>query len=61
LEEQIKTTALYKPGPQARYLVVKMVELEKSIQEVLSKLTSQLVSIEKKVDGNTANLSTVRE
>jgi hypothetical protein len=61
LEEQIKTTALNKPGPQGRYLVVKMAELEKSVQEVLSKLTSQLASIEKKVDGNATNLSTVRE
>jgi hypothetical protein len=30
-EKKIKTAATYKPGPQARFLVNKMAELEKSI------------------------------
>jgi hypothetical protein len=38
-----------------------MVETEEGIQEALSWLTSQLESIEKKVDGNTLNLRTVYE
>jgi CII-binding regulator of phage lambda lysogenization HflD len=53
--------ASYKPGPQARYLVHKMMESEKSIHEALSRLTSQLVTIERKVDSNTTDLGQVRE
>jgi CII-binding regulator of phage lambda lysogenization HflD len=53
--------ASYKPGPQARYLVDKMMESEKSIHEALSRLTSQLVTIERKVDSNTTDLGQVRE
>jgi CII-binding regulator of phage lambda lysogenization HflD len=51
----------YKPGPQARYLVDKMMESEKSIHEALSRLTSQLVTIERKVDSNTTDLGQVQE
>jgi CII-binding regulator of phage lambda lysogenization HflD len=53
--------ASYKPGPQARYLVDKMMESEKSIHEALSRLTSQLVTIERKVDSNTTDLGQVQE
>jgi CII-binding regulator of phage lambda lysogenization HflD len=53
--------ASYKPGLQAHYLVDKMMESEKSIHEALSRLTSQLVTIERKVDSNTTDLGQVRE
>jgi hypothetical protein len=36
-----------------------MAEMEKGIQEVLSRLTSQLESIEKKVDDTTVELGMV--
>jgi hypothetical protein len=51
--------APYKPGPQAHYLVDKMAESEKNIQDVLSWLTSQLASIEKKVGNMAVGLSKV--
>jgi hypothetical protein len=61
LEEEIKTVVDYKPGLQARFLIDRMAESEKSLHEALSKLTSQLPFIEKKVDGNSTDLGTVRE
>jgi hypothetical protein len=60
-EEEIKTAVLYKPGPQACFLVDKMVELEKSIQEVLVKLFAHLEVIERKVDSRVADLGKVQE
>jgi septation ring formation regulator EzrA len=53
--------APYKPGPQAHYLVDKRAESEKNIQDVLSWLTSQLASIEKKVGSMAVGLSKVQE
>jgi hypothetical protein len=44
-----------------RYLVGMMSKLEKSIHEVLSRMTSQLVADERKVDSNAANLGQVWE
>jgi hypothetical protein len=46
----------YKPGPQARFLIDKMVESQKQLQEALSKLAAQLDLIERKVDTNTVEL-----
>jgi DNA anti-recombination protein RmuC len=53
--------ASFKLGPQARYLVKKMTEWEKNIHEVMSRLTSQLVAIECKVDSNAADMGQVQE
>jgi hypothetical protein len=61
LEEEIKTSAMYKPSLQARYLVDKKLKSGKSIQEVITMLTSQLEFIKKKVDTNAADLGKVRE
>jgi hypothetical protein len=44
-----------------RYLIEKMSEPEKSIHKVPSRLTSQLVAIERKVDSNVADLGQVQE
>jgi hypothetical protein len=48
-------------GLQARFLVDRMAESEKSIHKALTKLMSQLESIEKKVNNNSVDLGTVRE
>jgi CII-binding regulator of phage lambda lysogenization HflD len=61
LEEGVVIMAAYKLGPHLRYLVEKMAESELGIHEVLTKLASQLASIERKVDDNTADLSRVHE
>jgi CII-binding regulator of phage lambda lysogenization HflD len=53
--------AAYKTGLQARFLVDRMAESEKSIHKALTKLMSQLESIEKKVNNNSVDLGTVRE
>jgi hypothetical protein len=50
LEEKFATVAAYRPRPQARYLANMMTASEKSLQDTLSKLMSQLESIERKVD-----------
>jgi hypothetical protein len=57
----VTTATLYKPGSQARFLVGKMAESEKNIQEVLTKLAAHLEAIERKVDLTTADLGKVRE
>jgi hypothetical protein len=51
----------YKPSLQAWFIVDKMSQAERSIQEVLSRLMTQLESIERKVDCNIADLEKVRE
>jgi hypothetical protein len=53
--------ALYKPSPQARYLVDRVAESEKNIHDAFSQLTSQLASIEKKVDSTMVDLGKVQE
>jgi hypothetical protein len=45
LGEEITMAAPYKPGPQARFLVDKMAELEKSIQKVLTRLAPYLMQL----------------
>jgi hypothetical protein len=50
----------YKPGPQARYLVAKMAESEKSVVDALSTLTKQMLSLEKKVDSHGTDLGKVQ-
>jgi hypothetical protein len=40
LEEEDKTMAVYKPGPQDRYLIDRMADSEKSNLKALNKLTS---------------------
>jgi hypothetical protein len=57
----VTTATPYKPGSQARFLVGKMAESEKNIQEVLTKLAAHLEAIERKVDLTTADLGKVRE
>jgi hypothetical protein len=57
LEEEIEIVADYKPGPQDRFLIDRMAGSIKA----LSKLMSQLESIKKKVDDNSAGLGKVRE
>jgi hypothetical protein len=49
----------YKPSLQAWFIVDKMSQAERSIQEVLSRLMTQLESIERKVDCNIADLEKV--
>jgi hypothetical protein len=61
LEGKIKTIALYKPDLKARFLVDKMVQSEKCIQEVLTKLMTHLKSIKRKVDTNISDLGMVWE
>jgi hypothetical protein len=61
LGEEITMAAPYKPGPQARFLVDKMAELEKSIQEVLTRLAPYLDAIECMVDGTLADFRKVQE
>jgi hypothetical protein len=51
----------YKPGPQACFLIDKMMASEWSIQEVLSKMTLHLEAIEHKVNSIVADLGKVRE
>jgi hypothetical protein len=53
------TAMPYKPGPQARYLVAKMAESEKSVVDALSTLTEQMLSLEKKVDSHGTDLRKV--
>jgi hypothetical protein len=59
LEQKIKTIPLYKSNLKARFLVEKMAQLGKLIQEVLTKLMTQLESIERKVDTNVSDLGMV--
>jgi hypothetical protein len=47
---------VYKPGLRARYLVERIADSEKGIHEALSRLTSQLELIERKVDNNQLDL-----
>jgi hypothetical protein len=54
------TAMPYKPGPQARYLVAKMAESEKSVVDALSTLTEQMLSLEKKVDSHGTDLGKVQ-
>jgi hypothetical protein len=61
LEEAAGIMAAYKLVPQARYLVEWMADSKKGIHEVLCRLTSQLESVERKVDGNQVELGTVHE
>jgi hypothetical protein len=51
----------YKPGPQACFLIDKMMASEWSIQEMLSKMTLHLEAIEHKVNSIAADLGKVRE
>jgi hypothetical protein len=43
-------TGSYKPGPQARFLVAHMEQSEKTFLDCITKLTTQLRSVEQKVD-----------
>jgi hypothetical protein len=52
--------ALYKPGPQARYLVEKMAESKKAVVEALSALIEKLASLEKRVDSYGGDLKRVQ-
>jgi CII-binding regulator of phage lambda lysogenization HflD len=61
LEKKIKTAAMYKPGLQACFLVDKMAESEKSIQEVLVRWSAHLEVIERKVDSTAADLRKVQD
>jgi hypothetical protein len=61
LEEEFTTVVAYKPDPQARYLIDKMAESKKNIHDTLSQLTSQLASIEKKVDNMVVDPGKVQE
>jgi hypothetical protein len=60
-EEEIKIVAPYKLRPQARFIINKMNQVEKNVQEVLSRLALQLESIERKVDDTPADLEKVQE
>jgi hypothetical protein len=61
LEEKVTKVAACKPGPQARFIIDKMSQEEKNIQEILTRLVSQLSSIEQKVDSNATGLEKVQE
>jgi hypothetical protein len=53
-------TASYKPGPQARYLVEKMAESEKTLVDAISALTEKMASLEKSVVSYRAKLGQVQ-
>jgi hypothetical protein len=39
----------YKPGPQARYLGVKMTDSEKTLLEAVAKLSEKMVTYDKRI------------
>jgi hypothetical protein len=50
----------YKPGPQAHFLVERMAESEKTVLEVLSKLTDKMTSVERKLESYHGDLTAVQ-
>jgi hypothetical protein len=55
------STAMYKPGLQAHYLVKKMAEFEKTVIDAISALTEKLVTPEKNMDSYGGDLIHVQE
>jgi N12 class adenine-specific DNA methylase len=49
LEERGSTAHQYKPGPQARYLVDKMADLEKTLLEAVNKLSEKMDVYDKRL------------
>jgi hypothetical protein len=60
LEDRQHTTHSYKPSPQAQYLVERMTELDKTLLDVVTKLSKKMDSYEKCITSLSSNLAKVQ-
>jgi hypothetical protein len=60
LEDRQHTTHSYKPSPQAQYLVERMTELDKTLLDVVTKLSKKMDSYEKCITSLSSDLAKVQ-